>query len=281
MTENKKKSEECGEESYEDVNDSFLDDGETNFPIELSKRARFVTIDGVQHEIFQVEDNWFYKYHYCKCPCHQPIRYDEKLQRYVKYRIKIPDFLDGHSHIGTHLTEQHKDNIRKGNKGKPKSEAHKIKIGNFHRGKVATLESRIKMGLSRLGEKNGMYGKTPSLKCSRGIRSYYNSPLQGEICFRSSYELKYAKYLDQNKVLWLYEIETFPLTDGLTYTPDFFLPKLEKFIEIKGYMNEKAQIRIDKFKEEYTWNLEILFKEDLINKGILFQKRYLKKSERI
>lgn len=117
------------------------------------------------------------------------------------------------------------------------------------------------------GKKNGMYGKS-SLKSGIGKGSYYNSPLQDKIWLRSTYELAYAKYLDSQKILWYYEIQTFELSDEMTYTPDFFLPKYEKFIEIKGYMLPKAKIKINKFKEEYPFDLDILYKEDLIKLGL-------------
>jgi len=96
---------------------------------------------------------------------------------------------------------------------------------------------------------------------------WYNSSLQGQIYLRSTYELAYAKYLDEHKILYLYENYTYPLGDT-TYTPDFFLPQFEKFVEIKGWMRKEAQNKIDKFRELYPWKLEVLFKEDLIKLGI-------------
>jgi len=139
------------------------------------------------------------------------------------------------------------------NKGIPRTETEKKKIGNRP---------------YPVGDKHYNYGKPPASNVGRGKRSYYKSPLQGEVCFRSSYELLYAKYLDKNKILWMYEMETFDLGDT-TYTPDFFLPKFEKFIEIKGYMSKIAQYKINKFLEQYPWNLEILYKKDLIREKII------------
>lgn len=66
----------------------------------------------------------------------------------------------------------------------------------------------------------------------------YNSPNQGKIRLRSKLEGKYAKYLDDNNIDWFYEYKAFPYKgkDGRrrTYTPDFYLPSEDKFIEIKG-----------------------------------------------
>ena len=66
--------------------------------------------------------------------------------------------------------------------------------------------------------------------------------------------------------LWLYEIERFNL-GNTTYTPDFFLPRLEKFIEVKGYLYEDSKKKIEMFKEQYPWILEVLYCKDLKQLG--------------
>lgn len=179
----------------------------------------------------------------------------------------------------------------------------RLKNSKSHKGFKPTKETKSKISLKNSGEKNGMYGKIPWNKgippsqetkdklskklkgynsgkdsyrygkppakgAGRGKGQYYNSPLQGKIYLRSSYELSYAKYLDSKNIFWYYEIETFDLGDT-NYTPDFFLIKEEKFIEIKGYMLPKYQEKINKFLEQYPWDLEILYKEDLIKLGCI------------
>lgn len=155
------------------------------------------------------------------------------------------------------------------------SEENKIKTSLVHSGKIETPETRLKKSISHLGSKNVNYGKKGKLNhCfgklpksgGHGIRSYYDSPLQGQVCFRSSYELAYAKYLDSIHELWMYEMETFDLGDT-TYTPDFFLPRREKFIEIKGYKS-KEKTKMETFLEQYPWDLEILYREELLNLGV-------------
>ncbi len=112
-----------------------------------------------------------------------------------------------------------------------------------------------------------MKGKLPSNN-GYGKGCYYNSLLQGKIWLRSSYELKFAQYLDKNNISWLYEIQTFDLGET-TYTPDFFLPTCNLFIEIKGYMTDKAQEKINKFLDIYNdETLQILRKNDLIKLGV-------------
>lgn len=55
---------------------------------------------------------------------------------------------------------------------------------------------------------------------------------------------------------------------AITYTPDFFLPATEQFIEIKGYMCPKAQEKINKFLDVHVCNFKILYKADLIKLGV-------------
>lgn len=51
--------------------------------------------------------------------------------------------------------------------------------------------------------------------------------------FASRLEGKWAYFLDLNQVPWEYEREGYDL-DGLTYYPDFWLPSLKVWLEIKG-----------------------------------------------
>lgn len=171
----------------------------------------------------------------------------------IKQKIKESTSGENNHFFGKHHTEETKEKIRQKNLGRRHTEEEKQKM-------------RINKP-NRSGKNNHMYGKPSPHGCGRGKGCHYNSPLQGVIWLRSTYELVYAKYLDEHKILWYYEIETFDLGDT-TYTPDFFLPKGEKFIEIKGYMSPKYQKKINIFLEQYPWDLEVLFKDDLIKLGI-------------
>jgi hypothetical protein len=52
--------------------------------------------------------------------------------------------------------------------------------------------------------------------------------------FRSRLEARWAVFYDALDVRWYYEFEGFDLGDGIVYLPDFFLPDLNVWIEIKG-----------------------------------------------
>lgn len=51
--------------------------------------------------------------------------------------------------------------------------------------------------------------------------------------FNSRLEATWACYFDLMGVPWLYEVDAYNL-DGLTYIPDFWLPELKMWLEIKG-----------------------------------------------
>jgi len=110
------------------------------------------------------------------------------------------------------------------------------------------------------GKNNPMWGK----KAKHGKRFWYKN-----ICFRSTWELLYAKYLEKNKIKWQYEPKRFYLGD-ITYTPDFYLPKTNEYIEIKGYWRDNTKRRFNKFKEKYpNIKIKLLMELELKNMGIL------------
>lgn len=121
-------------------------------------------------------------------------------------------------------------------------------------------EFRYKCRCSHLGQK-------PSPKVATGKGGYYTSKNNGIIWLRSSYEIAYAKWLDDNDILWLYEHKHYKLSDGSSYFPDFYLVYEDKYVEIKGYMYPKAKHKIEMFIKEYHINLVVLYLENLKNIG--------------
>lgn len=80
---------------------------------------------------------------------------------------------------------------------------------------------------------------------THGKGTYYRG-----IWMRSSYEIKYAKWLDKRNIDWYYESKTFDL-GNCTYTPDFYLPDVNEYIEIKGYWRNDALNKFNLFKKLY------------------------------
>lgn len=67
------------------------------------------------------------------------------------------------------------------------------------------------------------------------------TPYAGYI-FRSRTEARWAVFLDHLDVKWEYEREGFEL-DGERYLPDFWLPGLRAWVEVKGSVPTEAECR--------------------------------------
>lgn len=111
--------------------------------------------------------------------------------------------------------------------------------------------------------KHPNFGKIFKNSGWRGKGSYYKN-----IWMRSSYEIKYAEYLDKNKIKWQYESKAFDL-GRTTYRPDFYLPEQDLWIEVKGWFTKKSKQKINLFKKLYPKiNLKILQKNELVKLGV-------------
>jgi hypothetical protein len=102
-----------------------------------------------------------------------------------------------------------------------------------------------------VGKNATMFGRV----ATHGKRIKYKN-----ILMRSTWEVAYAKWLDKNKIKWQYESKTFDL-GNCTYTPDFYLPKINTYIEIKGYWRDDAQNKFNLFRKLYP-----KIKIDILNK---------------
>lgn len=165
--------------------------------------------------------------------------------------------------VGDRCTSCHISHM---SKGKVLSEETKDKIRTARLGKKASKKTKLKMSASHAGKKNHMYGKPPSKKAGRGIRTHYK-----EICFRSTYEAKVAKWLDENSFEWYYEKYRICF-DEYTYLPDFFIYEnnsLTTIIEVKGYMSVETKKMLNEIEKNIHTNFEIWDKGVLEDKGIL------------
>lgn len=98
--------------------------------------------------------------------------------------------------------------------------------------------------------------------CGRSKRIEYN----GKILL-SSWEYIVAKFLDSNNIEWTNELTPFKYewnNSTHLYFPDFYLPKYNLYIEVKGYERER-----DLAKWKVVDNLIIIKKDDInaINNG--------------
>lgn len=94
---------------------------------------------------------------------------------------------------------------------------------------------------------------------------------------RSGYEVIYANYLILENIEFEYEPQCFKLANGKRYTPDFYIVKENKYIEIKGIpysiLDRGNQMhRVEMFRK--THNLDICYWEDIFEKCNLPYKTY-------
>ena len=152
-----------------------------------------------------------------------------------------------------------------------------------HKGKIVTSETRQRMSKNNhiknsgkhplLGKKHTVKTKaklskvaTAQNKKYKGKHKYVGS--NGMLSMRSTWEVRYAIWLDGQNIGWNYE-PTFELSNGKMYTPDFRLED-GTIVEIKSYFREDAKIKWQMFVEEYPkLNKLLLMKNELREMGVL------------
>lgn len=167
------------------------------------------------------------------------------------------------SNLGLKRSDETKDNMRKA-----QIELNKRRTLSERQQQTSKARAKIRKKLeegtmqypSREGINNNMYGKP----CPHAKKTKY-----GNIWFRSSWEATVAKWFDEQGVEWVYEPKRFVLGD-VTYVPDFYLPSLDCYVEVKGWLgrNSKDVIRIRRFKEKYA--LKMITQQHIrdIEKGV-------------
>jgi len=145
----------------------------------------------------------------------------------------------------------HRKNKPTWNTGKTISESHKKKLSETRKRLFKQKDPRL-IAASRKGGINCLR-KTPLIKyIYKGIR------------FRSGWEKVLAIYFDKNRIVWEYEPKVFKLTDELGYyVPDFFLPRLNRWIEVKGRKLEKGMKKYEYFKNILNKDIHLYDSEKL------------------
>lgn len=88
------------------------------------------------------------------------------------------------------------------------------------------------------------------------------------VFFKSIYELKFAQGLDRDGIKWEYVPKVFKLPHKIIYTPDFYLPEFDKWVEVKGVIVlDTKSTSYHKFKEFIKqYPNSILIDESNVNK---------------
>ena len=84
------------------------------------------------------------------------------------------------------------------------------------------------------------------------------------IYFFSRWEANYARLLNYLSVQWIHQPKTFQLKSQ-KYTPDFYLPEVDTYVEIKNYLFDYSKNRDQQFRERYPkLKLALILKEDYL-----------------
>lgn len=106
-------------------------------------------------------------------------------------------------------------------------------------------------------------GKPTSPKASRG-KAGIRKDISKTIYFYSRWEANYARLLNYLGIKWEYEPKTFDL-GSQNYTPDFYLPNSDTYIEIKNFLWKYSKIRDRKFRKLYpNIKLKLILKKDYL-----------------
>ncbi len=110
-------------------------------------------------------------------------------------------------------------------------------------------------------------GRKIGFNCVWGNSEYYDTPNQGTVRMRSSWEVKTADYLTSKNINWYYEYTWIDL-EHTKYLPDFFLPDLDMFIEVKG---RKKGTDVEKvvLSNKLGYNVHLWDGEELLKRGII------------
>lgn len=141
-----------------------------------------------------------------------------------------------------------------------------------------TRSKLAKANLSRTDEWNKENGKkiakTVNEKVANGewhtsLAKHMHIDYKGND-LHGSWELKYAMFLDENKIAWVRNKDSFSYYFNgkeRKYTPDFYLPGSDEYIEIKGYKTEKDEAKWTQFPTHRT--LIVLMEKELREMKIL------------
>lgn len=127
--------------------------------------------------------------------------------------------------------------------------------------KGRTLSKEHKEKLSKVGNHTG------NTKCK--YYKVFNLYMNKTISVQGTYELGYANYLNENNVNWIRDNKIsmqYKKDDNIirNYFPDFYLPDIDEYIEIKGYFYPKDREKMKLVQEQnINKKINILFKEDL------------------
>ena len=120
---------------------------------------------------------------------------------------------------------------------------------------------------SQISKWAGYKGKGTCILCSNKNISRAKKIKYKNFYLRGNWELSTAKYLTKNHIKWQYEPKTFKF-NKFRYTPDFYLPEFNLYIEVKGHWYDNSKRKYLNFKKKFK-NIILFNKKKLTQLGIL------------
>lgn len=218
------------------------------------------------------------------------VEHCNKLSEVMKRRWQAPNWRDERIKQIRKLARDplYREKVSKGLRGKPKTEKHREKLSVASKIYFKTHKpwnwGGGKPYCKICGKKLKNYGSKKCKNCYMKLMGGKNNPNYGNhkiagknhpmygkishhgkgqryknIYMRSSWELIFAKWLDESNICWEYEPKAFPVCytyNGQfkqgTYRPDFYLPKLNLWIEVKGWWRDDALFKFNAFLSQYA-----------------------------
>ena len=116
-------------------------------------------------------------------------------------------------------------------------------------------------------------GSRPTSPRAARAKAGIRADISPTIYFFSRWEANYARLLNYLGIKWVHQPKTFQLKSQ-KYTPDFYLPESDTYIEIKNYLSDYSRNRDKQFREIYPdCKLALILKSDYL----ALQKEYAPK----
>lgn len=179
-----------------------------------------------------------------------------------KERAKtLKELRDNNEHPRGMLGKTHTTEVRKIISDNTKKVWENMTEDKKEQRRVRQVKTKIKNGT--LNPNNTR--KNPYSRARGGKRSDLDN-----IYFRSRWEANVARFYNFMKIKWEFEPKTFYFKDikrgCVSYTPDFYLPEEDRWVEVKGWMDSKSKTKLKRFKK--------YFPEESARLEIIMQKEY-------
>ena len=128
-------------------------------------------------------------------------------------------------------------------------------VGDKNPAKRKEVREKISASVSK--NHNGGYRTVPYFK--------YKLSDGKEIKLRGSYEVKFATFLDDNGINWIYQKPIAYLDCGIkrNLLPDFYISTLDTYFETKGYFTDESKRKIQLVNEQTDKRIVLIFWNDL------------------